>query len=138
MRKKLADTTATTVTADTPFGAITITLPPNADEMRAQLAKAVEAFTEIIERIDARRAVGRASFTLPEFAQRHGMSQSHLYVLIAEGRGPDLMLTGKAGKRVSLPAESRWIEAREREAEAAEAPKRVVGKARSATVNSTA
>ena len=60
--------------------------------------------------------VERNSFTLREFALRHGLSDSALFALMRQSRGPKLMLIGNRGKRVSLQAELAWIAAREAEA----------------------
>ena len=49
--------------------------------------------------------IERHSFTLREFALRHGLSDSAVFKLFREGRGPSVMLIGSVGKRVSLEAE---------------------------------
>jgi predicted DNA-binding transcriptional regulator AlpA len=49
----------------------------------------------------------KQALSLPEFARVHGISLAHLYVLIADGKGPRVMKLG--GRRlVSLEEAARW------------------------------
>jgi predicted DNA-binding transcriptional regulator AlpA len=66
-------------------------------------------------------AASLLAFTIPQFVAAHNVSRSHLYGLLAEGRGPRLM---KVGRRtlISTEAAAEWRRRMEQEtAEAAQA-----------------
>ena len=78
--------------------------------LKGQLAAVVEALQSLGTKVE------RASFTIPEWSERHGMSESQYFKLRREGRGPDTMKTGDVGVRISREADARWVRAREAEA----------------------
>jgi hypothetical protein len=80
------------------------------DELKNQLAAAVEAITNLANRDEA------ASFSISEFCKRHRMSEAQYHKLKRDGRGPRVMSTGSMGVRISRAAEADWIIEREREA----------------------
>jgi hypothetical protein len=102
-------------------------------DLKAQLADVTLALARLVKLADEGDA---ASFSITQFCKRHHLPESQYHKLRSEGRGPRTMRTGSVGVRISREAEADWIAARE--AETAEAPKRTVGKPRSATVNNTA
>jgi hypothetical protein len=80
-------------------------------EIKAQLKAVVEALQRLATKVE------RASFTIPEWCERHNMSESQYFKLRREGRGPRLMSTGDVGVRISREADVEWIRAREAEAD---------------------
>jgi len=65
------------------------------------------------------------SFTIPQFAKRHGFSHEQFYQLEKAGRAPRVMNVGVGSQRiprVTRQAERDWIAEREAEAAAKAAP----------------
>lgn len=56
-------------------------------------------------------APGTASYTLPQFCKRNGISLRHFYNLEKKGLAPRTMRLGDKCRRVSAQAELDWIAA---------------------------
>jgi hypothetical protein len=97
--------------------------------VKAQLA----ALTDIVNAMATKQSEPpRGSYTRQEFQLRHHLSERQYFKLKAAGKGPREMKTAIArGIRISVEADAAWVV--EREAEAAEAPKR--GRPRTVTVS---
>jgi hypothetical protein len=60
----------------------------------------------------------KVAYTIKEFCQAHGISESAYYQAQREGWGPKVMLIGKAGSRISEEAAAEWRRAMEERAAA--------------------
>lgn len=76
-----------------------------------QLSGAVQALTRLVQN-------DKSSFTIPEWCQRHGLSESMYHKLRREGRGPRTMEVGPQAVRISLQADADWVAEREAAARA--------------------
>jgi hypothetical protein len=89
------------------------------DELRSLAA----SIAKLISASESENEQG--SWTLKQFRERHRLSESQLFKLFHEARGPRVMSVGNVGKRVSREAEAAWVREREDEArEKAEAADR--------------
>jgi hypothetical protein len=82
-------------------------------ELRDDVRRLAESVAKLIS-ANAEDELG--SWRLKDWLKRHNLSQSQGFKLFREGRGPELMLIGSVGKRVSREADAAWIRAREAEA----------------------
>jgi hypothetical protein len=89
---------------------------PKSLEIELNLVK-VEIRKLTVALQDMGRRVERASFTIEEWSERHGISVSQYHKLRRTGRGPRTMASGDVGVRISRDADAEWILAREREAQ---------------------
>ena len=94
-------------------------LPAQIAELKEAMAAVRAALAALTNAVEASQV---GSFSLKEFRQRHRLSESQYHKLKREGRGPDEMSIGSHGRRISVAAERRWVEARERELAAGDVP----------------
>lgn len=82
------------------------------DELRVLAASVAKLITASASEAE------QGSWTLKQFRERHRLSESQFFKLLRDGQGPEVMLVGSVGKRISREAEAAWIKAREAAARA--------------------
>lgn len=70
----------------------------------------------VLETPQERPAVDRFAYSVPEFAEAHGLSRAHFYNLLRDGKAPKVMYVGRR-TLVSREAAAEWRKRMESESQ---------------------